>query len=181
MIIDLIWNKIMLKRKCVLHGRNLKIFGRVHIHGSKGKIRIGDNCTIISNEDKNPTAGVMHSHLVAEGNLIIGNNVGMSLVNISAKEQIIIEDNVLLGAGVKIWDTDFHPISYEDRKNKKPPKTATVLIKEGVFIGACSIVLKGVTIGSHSVVGAGSVVTQNIPDNEVWAGNPARFIKRIDE
>ena len=48
------------------------------------------------------------------------------------------------------------------------------------FIGAHSIVLKGVTIGKHSVIGAGSVVTKNIPDNEVWAGNPARFIRRLD-
>lgn len=48
------------------------------------------------------------------------------------------------------------------------------------IIGACSIVLKGVTIGKNSVVGAGSVVTKSIPDNEVWAGNPAKFIRKVD-
>ena len=51
--------------------------------------------------------------------------------------------------------------------------------KEGAWIGAHSLILKGVTIGKHSIVGAGSVVTRDIPDDEVWAGNPVRFIKKI--
>ena len=58
-------------------------------------------------------------------------------------------------------------------------KTTPVYIGEGVFIGACSIVTKGVSIGKHSVVGAGSVVTHDIPEEEIWAGNPARFIKKL--
>lgn len=58
-------------------------------------------------------------------------------------------------------------------------KSKPILIKEGAFIGAHSIVLKGVTIGKYSVIGAGSVITKDIPDNEVWAGNPARFIKKL--
>lgn len=58
-------------------------------------------------------------------------------------------------------------------------KSKPILIKEGAFIGAHAIVLKGVTIGKYSVIGAGSVITKDIPDNEVWAGNPARFIKKL--
>ena len=77
----------------------------------------------------------------------------------------------------KIWDTDFHAIEYNDRCKNVNIKSAPIFIKEGAFIGACSIILKGVTIGKHSVIGAGSVVTKNIPDNEIWGGNPARFIK----
>ncbi|MEI3417887.1 MAG: DapH/DapD/GlmU-related protein [Blautia sp.] len=54
-----------------------------------------------------------------------------------------------------------------------------VVIKNGVFIGANSIILKGVTIGEKAIIGAGSVVTRSIPDGEIWAGNPARFIRKI--
>ena len=65
-------------------------------------------------------------------------------------------------------------------QNDTDIKSAPVLIKEGAFIGAHSIILKGVTIGKHSIIGAGSVVTKSIPDGEIWAGNPARFIRKID-
>ena len=54
-----------------------------------------------------------------------------------------------------------------------------VIIENSVFIGAQSIILKGVTIGKNSIIGAGSVVTKNVPANQIWAGNPARFIKNI--
>ena len=104
----------------------------------------------------------------------------MSLAYLSASKKIVIEDNVLIGANTKIWDNDFHPVKYEDRVAKEPPKSAAVCIREGAFIGACSIIMKGVTVGYHSVVGAGSVVTHNIPDNEIWAGNPAKFVRKID-
>ena len=59
-------------------------------------------------------------------------------------------------------------------------KTAPIKIKKGAFIGASSIILKGVTIGERSIIGAGSVVTQDIPDYCVAIGNPARVIKKID-
>lgn len=181
--IDHLWNYIILKRKRVIHGKNLRLNGRVHIHGSKGRIIIGDDCIITSDTDVNPTAGGAYSHLSVwkEGRIIIGNNVGMSLVCITASKEIKIEDNVLIGANSKIWDTDFHDISYKKRSQGERPQSSPVLIKEGAFIGACTIILKGVSIGKHSVVGAGSVVTRSVPDNEVWAGNPARFIKKIEE
>jgi acetyltransferase-like isoleucine patch superfamily enzyme len=81
-----------------------------------------------------------------------------------------------------IWDTDFHPIQFEERRANDITKitSAPIEIADDVFIGANSIILKGVSIGSRAVIGAGSVVTKNIPDDEVWAGNPARFIKKIN-
>ena len=63
------------------------------------------------------------------------------------------------------------------------PKTGTysrgkVIIKENAYLGMNTLVVKPVTIGKNAIVGAGSIVTKDIPDNEVWAGNPARFIKK---
>lgn len=178
----MIWNWLMLKRKRVQYGRRLVIHGHIFIHGGKHCVVIGDNCKIISSENSNPTSGIGHTHLVAApgAKLIIGNNVGISQANITAYNSVTIEDNVLIGSGVKIWDTDFHEIDYDDRMNKKGNvKSAPVVIKEGAFIGACSIILKGVTIGKHSVIGAGSIVTRSIPDGEIWAGNPARKINIV--
>ena len=107
--------------------------------------------------------------------------MGISHSILCARENITIEDKVMLGGGVKIYDNDFHSIDFEQRFDK--PDThigkAPVLIKYGAFVGAHSIILKGVTIGAKSVVGAGSVVTKDIPDGEVWAGNPAKKIKTL--
>lgn len=66
--------------------------------------------------------------------------------------------------------------SKDDLKHRK---CAPVVIGDNVFIGAKCIILKGVTIGENSIVGAGSVVTKSIPANEIWAGNPAKFIRKI--
>ena len=67
-------------------------------------------------------------------------------------------------------------MSKDDQKCKvKSP----VIIEDNVFIGARSIILKGVTIGRNSIVGAGSVVTKSIPSNQIWGGNPAKFIRNI--
>ena len=182
-IIDAIWNAFMKQWKKPIYGRNVKIVGRLFLHGVKRGIVIGEGSIITSSDFYNPTDGVSHSHLVAgrEGALRIGRKVGMSNVRISALQKVVIKDNVMIGAGVRIWDSDFHPVAYHDRINGKQAIPKPVLIEEGVFIGASSIILKGVTIGRRSVIGAGSVVTKNIPSNEVWAGNPARFIKKIEQ
>ena len=80
-----------------------------------------------------------------------------------------------------MYDTDCHAISYADRRDVKTdiPKRQKVIIGENSFIGAGSTILKGVTIGNRSIIGAGSVVACDVPSDEIWAGNPAKFIKRI--
>ena len=113
--------------------------------------------------------------------LSIGDNVGMSDVTITCHQKISIGNNVLLGVGVQIRDTDNHSLNPEHRKENKldweNKKTSPIVINVSAFIGAYSFILKGVTIGKNVIVGAGSVVTKNIPDNEIWAGNPARFVR----
>lgn len=114
--------------------------------------------------------------------LIIGNNVGISQTALIAHADITIGDNVKIGGGTCVYTSDFHSLNKdlrrtgEDLKNRK---SAPVTIEHDVFIGARCIILKGVTIGENSIVGAGSVVTKSIPANEIWAGNPAIFIRKI--
>ena len=85
----------------------------------------------------------------------------------------------MIGGGTVLYDTDFHPLEYEKRiiNDFNTIKCSEVVIKEGAFIGAGCVILKGVVIGKHAIIGAGSVVSKNIPDGEIWAGNPARRIR----
>lgn len=116
--------------------------------------------------------------------LIIGNNVGITLTSIECFEKITIGNNVKIGFGTQIFDTNFHSINPKTRMSLddlKKAKTASINIGNNVFIGAMSIIIKGVNIGENSIIAAGSVVVRNIPANEIWGGNPAKFIKRLEE
>lgn len=111
----------------------------------------------------------------------IGNNVGMSSAMLVAHTSIEIQDFVNIGADVRILDSDFHSLNFQERRNsltdQKNKKTSPVIIENDVFIGTGSIILKGVRIGARSIIAAGSVVSKNIPADEIWGGNPACFIK----
>lgn len=118
----------------------------------------------------------------AGASLKIGDNVGMSNTCIQCHQSIEIGQGVKLGAGVMIFDTDFHSLDWRDRADHTDIEKRIikpVLIENFVFIGANSIILKGVSIGEKSIIGAGSVVSHDVPAEEIWAGNPARFIKKI--
>ena len=80
-------------------------------------------------------------------------------------------------------DSNFHSINWIERQNpeldKQNAKSEEINIGNNVFIGARSIICKGVNIGDRSIVAAGSVVVRSIPANEIWGGNPAKFIKKL--
>lgn len=160
-----------------------QIHGKIYMVTDRGKINFGRQVEINSSLKSNPISGLSRTVLfVASGGRIsIGNNVGISNSNIIAYSEIIIEDDVMIGSGCRIYDSDFHSIDYNERiiESDSHIKTGSVHIKKGAFIGASCIILKGVTIGERAVIGAGSVVTRNIPDMEMWAGNPARFIRKL--
>lgn len=149
-----------------------------------GKFSIGKNFAMNNGIKGNPIGCYERcTFFVDRGALLtIGDNVGMSQAALICHKSITIGNNVKIGGGVCIYDTDFHSLdpvvrrSSEDLKNRaeKP-----VVIGNDVFIGAKSIILKGVTIGENSVIGAGSVVTKSVPANQIWAGNPAKFIRNI--
>jgi acetyltransferase-like isoleucine patch superfamily enzyme len=89
----------------------------------------------------------------------------------------LIGSNILIGSGCVISDSDSHPVLPSERNDHTKTKTKPVVIEDDVFIGARSIILKGVTIGKGSVIGAGSVVTKSIPEYTIAGGNPAKIIK----
>jgi len=120
--------------------------------------------------------------VTSNGQLYIGDYSGFSGVSIYCDSVITIGSFVNCGGNVSIWDTDFHPLNAEDRRRNEAGKIISLPIEIGddVFIGAHSIILKGVKIGARSIIGAGSVVTKHIPEDEIWGGNPAKFIRRIN-
>lgn len=91
---------------------------------------------------------------------------------------ITIGARALIGSEVTIYDSDFHDLRRERRRGGQP-SMAAVELAENVFIGDRVLILKGVRIGTDSVVGAGSVVSSSIPDGVIAAGAPARVIKPI--
>ncbi len=91
---------------------------------------------------------------------------------------ITIGRGALIGSGVTIYDSDFHDLR-PGRHRGGEPRMAAVEIGEEVFVGDRVLVLKGVSIGRHSVIGAGSVVTGSLPEFVVAAGNPARVIRSL--
>lgn len=105
--------------------------------------------------------------------LTIGSNCGFSGTVISCFIEITIGNNVRCGANTLITDSDWH---LEDTR-LGPPQAIT--IKDGVFLGVNVTVLKGVTIGKNSIIGAGSVVSRDIPDNVIAAGNPCQVVKTL--
>ncbi len=175
--------KFILKANSVQYEKSIKSNG-IPIIRSKGMISIGRNFKMNNNFTANLIGRQQPCMLIVQkgGVLEIGDNVGLSSTAIVCAKKVTIEDAVKMGGNVVIYDSDFHSLNYSERtsipENKANIKVAPVHIKKNVFIGAHSTILKGVTIGENSVIGACSVVRTSISANEIWAGNPAVFLKK---
>jgi len=151
--------------------------------GISGKCSIGSGFKMNNGLEGNPIGRPQRCVFFVDNGAIlsIGQNVGISSTAIVVHLSITIDDNVKIGGGTCIYDTDFHSLNPLVRIDSKSDATNKICkpvhIRNNVFIGAHSTILKGVTIGENSIIGACSVVSKNIPANEIWAGNPARFLK----
>jgi acetyltransferase-like isoleucine patch superfamily enzyme len=148
----------------------------------QSRMCFGSNLQLRSLGRANPL-GINHPVFLAtlyeNSCLEIGDDFAMSGGAICVAEKVKIGHRVALGANSTIADTDFHPLDpVLRRQSAEKGKSAPVLIEDDVFIGMNSVILKGVTIGRGSVIGAGSIVTKNVPPFAIVAGNPAQVIKR---
>ena len=175
-------NFLTLKAHRARVGINCTINGCLGLYG-KGRLELGDDVRINSLYRLNPIGGNRSTSIyIGKGAVVqIGNGTGISNVALFAAKQITIGKNVRIGGDVSIYDTDFHSLDYLERR--KPVEGGVIVkpvtIGDDVFVGAHSIVLKGVNIGTRSIIGAGSVVTGDVPPDEVWAGAPARCVRKL--
>jgi UDP-2-acetamido-3-amino-2,3-dideoxy-glucuronate N-acetyltransferase len=120
--------------------------------------KIGKNCNI-------------NCQVLIENDVIIGDNVTIK-PGVQIWNGVTLEDNVFIGPNVTFTNDLFPKSKNIDFKLVK------TLVRKGASIGANATVLAGITIGENALIGAGSVVTKNVPENEIWVGNPAKFLKK---
>lgn len=178
--------KIRLRAVGVNIAGKLIIRGMPIVDSCRGsEITIGDGVSLIS--DSRWTAlgvgrPVILRTLARHARISIGAGTGLSGTTICAATSVQIGSRVLLGADVLIADTDFHPVDRVPRTGLPIPSGGpgdSVIIEDDAFIGARSMILRGVTIGRGTVVGAGSVVTKSLPPGVVAAGSPARVLREL--
>ncbi|NWG33075.1 MAG: acyltransferase [Chloroflexi bacterium] len=178
------WARLLFFMNDIPWRHGWRFYGLPIVQKHRGSVmRFGSGLQLRSTARSNPL-GASHPVILctwrANALLQIGENFAMTGGSIIAAEKIIIGNNVNVGANTIIMDTDFHPLEAEARRlNSAPAKTAPVFIEDDVFIGMHCLILKGVTLGQGSVIGAGSVVTKDVPPYTVVAGNPVRFIGNI--
>lgn len=175
---------MLLRRHGVSAGRGIEFYGVPIVQSIEAdSIVLGSRINLCS--DAAHTAlgvarPVILRTLLPGARLTIGDDCGLSGTVVCAAQSVTIGRRCLFGADVMVTDTDFHPMMPEGRRRAPLAQAsrAPVVIEDDVFVGARSIILKGVTIGAGAVVGAGSVVTSDIPPRSVAAGVPARVIRR---
>jgi acetyltransferase-like isoleucine patch superfamily enzyme len=147
--------------------------------GRGGRIQIGRKFVACSDPRRN-VLGVFQRVVIKTcghaAQIVIGDDVGMSGCTVSAASSIVIGNHVLLGSGCLITDSDAHPVDPEERRAGYGGASRPIVIEDDVFVGARAIILKGVTIGKGSVVGAGAVVAKSVPPYSVVVGNPAKVV-----
>ena len=162
-------------------GQAIVFNGRPYLHRHPdSRIVIGARVCLNSTLRSNPIGcarPVSLRTMRAGAEIILGPGVGLSGVSICAAQRVEIGEGTFVGADAIIFDNDFHaPVGEWGWGGIATDNPRPVIIGRGVFIGARAIILKGVTIGDRAIIGAGAVVTKDVPARAIAAGNPARIV-----
>jgi acetyltransferase-like isoleucine patch superfamily enzyme len=146
-------------------GKDVKLSVFINLYGCS----VGDNTKI-------------GAFVEVQKNAVIGKNCKISSHTFIC-EGVIIEDKVFIGHGVVFINDSYPRATIGDGvlQTEADWKVEPVLVKKGASVGSGSTILGNVTIGENAIIGAGSVVTKDVPANTIVAGNPARIIRKIDE
>ena len=172
--------RLNLRLHRVTFGKNLQ--GNQCKIQSRGSIELGNNVDLWSYPDGENYKTCLLTYLPSSS-IKIGNNCTLNGTVIHSRSKVVIGENCMFGAGVVIMDSNFHSTS-RDPAIRRPPDYAVdrpVVLGNNVWVGRNSIILKGVSIGDNSIVAAGSIVTRDIPPNQLFGGNPAQFIRILNE
>jgi len=175
----ILWVEPALKSVCSELGKGLRAERLPYMRG-RGRLAIGEYVNLSGRSCFYFMGGMPELPEIRIGNrTFVGNGC-----TLAAARSITVGDHCLLSAGVRVHDNDGHPIDPDRRRAGEPiapDEAAAVVIEDNVWIGACAIVLKGVTVGENAIVGTGAVVTKDVPPNTTVAGNPARIVSSVGE
>lgn len=156
-------------RGATRRGLRVTLCGRAKIV-NHGTLLVGDHVHLDS------TLGRLELVVLEGGCLEIGNNIFINCgTSIVASAHVRIGNGCLIGRDVMVMDCDFHRVADKTWDTTGSP----IVLEDRVWLGNRVIVLKGVTIGHDAVVGAGAVVTRDVPPRTIVAGNPARAVRQF--
>lgn len=179
-MVALIYRRATFTSLCQSVGSDFLVKGPFRVR-NRGEIHLGDSCILDSSKEYPICFNVGNRAVLQIGNGVYINEG----VHITCNISVTIGARCLIASDVVIMDDDGHPVDWRERHNHWPqtPKDrlgAQIVIEDNVWIGARAIILKGVHIGSGAVVGAGAVVTHDIPPAVIVAGVPAKFIRNAN-
>ena len=172
-VIPFKYSKIEIHKNAKIVCENILFMGAKQVQSStiETRLLIEEDGSLKVNKKFTMYAG-SYVRVVKRGSLEVNGGFINEGVEITCANKIIIGHDVAIARDVVIRDYDAHELNYPDFEISKP-----IIIGDNVWIGNRAVILKGVTIGNGAVVGAGSIVTKNVPPNTVVAGNPARIIR----
>jgi acetyltransferase-like isoleucine patch superfamily enzyme len=151
-------------------GRNFRCYGKLVLRGP-GRVVFGDD-VVVSENLRHVYLGVVSD--AAE--IVIGSRVWLNGTSISCHQRVVVGERALLGR-IDVIDHEFH--DPRDFERKRSIRSAPIEFEADTWVGNDCLILKGVRIGRHSVIGARTVVRQSVPERVVAIGNPAQIVKRL--